>query len=75
VGHFLPNGPDGELDTVGMGRLYETYVFEIDGEEEGGDPNVLDWCEIDSKGYNESIDAERGHYEMCEKWADMEDCE
>ena len=45
-------------------------VFEINGEDESGDPAVSSWSEtLDSAGYNASLEAEAGHYALCEKWA------
>lgn len=75
IGRFVPDPlrePD-KTDSVGSGRDYETMVFEIDGESESGDPAVVSWIEIDTDGYSSSIEAERGHYAMCEKFADLEE--
>jgi hypothetical protein len=70
---FLKNV--GSLE-IGAGRKYETMVFPWSGErctdpECGcGLPIPEDWCEIDSDGYNDAGSATRGHYAMCEMWAD-----
>ena len=78
VGRFVPDplrNPE-KTDTVGTGRDFETMVFKIDGEDENGDPKVVDWSEaLDSDGYNSSLHAESGHYAMCEKWAEMSNVE
>lgn len=73
IGKFVPDplkGPD-KIDTVGSGRKYETYVFEIDGDDENGDPNILSLTELDAASYNDSLEAEKGHYAMCHKIADQ----
>lgn len=44
-------------------------VFKCEGEDANGDPIVNDLGEIDSRRYAKSIEAERGHYEFCEKYA------
>ena len=61
---------------IGAGRKYETMVFRADPEHRCeqeecncGQPDVLEWGEIDSDGYNERGDAQRGHYAMCKRWA------
>jgi hypothetical protein len=60
---------------IGFGRKYETMVFRLGDERctapecDCGMPVVIDWSELDSDGYNVRGDAQRGHYEMCEKWA------
>ena len=72
IGRFVPDPlrEPGKTDTVGTGRDFETMVFEINGEDESGDPAVSSWIEtLDSAGYNASLEAEAGHYALCEKWA------
>lgn len=60
---------------IGSGRKYETMVFRLTDERctaddcQCGMPLVADWCGIDSAGYNVRGDAQRGHYAMCETWA------
>ena len=64
----------GFVDIAG-GRKYETMVFRTTGERctaedcGCGMPLVSDWGEIDSAGYNDRGDAQRGHMTMCERWA------
>lgn len=60
---------------IGAGRKYETMVFRTTGERcelpecNCGMPVITEWSELDSDGYNERGDAQRGHYAMCEKVA------
>lgn len=71
VGRFVPDplrAPE-KIEPVGLGRYFETMVFEIDGEDENGDPNVLDWGGVDMEGYNFSLTAEQGHYAICERYS------
>lgn len=72
VGRFVvdPLRDPERIEEVGHGRKYETMVFEMDGEDENGDPK-RGRDSIDMNPYDESVDAERGHYAMCEKWASM----
>jgi hypothetical protein len=62
-----------KLDPVGSNRkyLYETMVFPCDGETEEGNANVLSRSELECSRYEDSLEAERGHYTLCEKWADV----
>ena len=59
---------------IGAGRKYETYVFRATGERCKAPDcgcGLPEWTgsEIDSEGYNERGDAQRGHVAMCEKWS------
>jgi len=61
---------------IGAGRKYETYVFRATGERCDRDEchcGQPEWegSEIDSQGYNERGDAQRGHYAMCRKWSSI----
>lgn len=69
VGHYLPRGD--KMETIGAGAdaFFETMVFPCDGETPEGDPNVLSFSELECERYAKSIDAERGHRVMCEKYA------
>lgn len=71
VGDYRPRSEGGKKVQIGAGddAFYETYVFACDGEEDTGDPIIPDFTEIDGERYAESIDAERGHYRYCEKYA------
>lgn len=62
------------FEDIGAGRKYETLVFRFsrvcDELECGcGAPLPDDWSELDANGYNDAGSATRGHYEMCERWA------
>ena len=64
------------FEDVGAGRKYETMVFKA-GEvcqEPGCDCGLpsIDSYELDAEGYNDAGSATRGHYAMCEKWANKE---
>ena len=71
VGDYRPDGE--KRDTVGLNRWGETYVFRVGGKGYHGEGVVEDWGEIDSRGYSETdLDdgtIERGHFEMCRKYA------
>lgn len=56
-------------DEIGVNRKYETFVFRVQGEGLHGEGEVAEWSEIWSEGYNEPVDAERGHMEMCRLFA------
>lgn len=67
-----------EFETVGAGRLYETYVFRITGECDQCDPpcgqgEITDWSEIDSLPANDVLTAEKNHMDLCRKYAERED--
>lgn len=73
IGRFVPDPlrHPNVTDTVGTGRDFETMVFSINGDDKLGNPNVLDWSsELEGIGYMGSVEAELGHYRMCEKWAE-----
>lgn len=63
------------FDEIGYGRKYETMVFEA------GAPCVIVGCgcglpaisgsSLDMDGYNDAGSATKGHYALCEKWADL----
>ena len=62
---------------IGSGRKYETMVFRATGARctaDECDCGMPFWegGELDTDGYNERGDAQRGHYAMCEKWAEIE---
>lgn len=70
IGDYRPRHLErDEMTEVGCDRKFETYVFRVAGEGEHGEGEVVDWGEIDSDGYNEPLDAERGHMAMCERYA------
>lgn len=53
---------------AGADALYETYVFEGRLADDGC-PDIKDGNEIDSKRYATASQANRGHIEMCRKYA------
>jgi hypothetical protein len=64
------------FEQIGAGRTYETMVFKAtqrcDSPECGcGMPRPDDHMELDAQGYNHPGEATRGHYAMCEKWAEL----
>lgn len=71
VGRFVPDPlrAPGQTSTVGSERDYETFVFLMNGDDENGDPVIPSRDVVDSCGYTDSMQAEAGHYAMCEKWA------
>jgi hypothetical protein len=63
--------------SIGAGRTYEMMVFPVSDERCDkpdcgcGLPKVTDWSEHDSDGYNDAGSATRGHYAMCERYAEV----
>jgi len=68
VGDYHPLSLE-ERQIIGVGRYFETMVFKCEGLDDDLDPIMSSLQRLDSLGYNDSGDAERGHYAMCEKWA------
>lgn len=71
VGAYYPKNSD-IMETIGaegddFKPFFETFVYPYSGDDANGDP-VLGDGPIDSIRYEKSIDAERGHYAMCNKW-------
>lgn len=62
VGEYFPRNGD-KQDTVGVGRLYETMVFQVDAEDA-----VLDWSGLWTEGYNDRDAANAGHAAMVKEW-------
>lgn len=63
--------PDGtgdyaEFTTIGVGRLFETFVFRASGD---GFGEVDAWDEIDTEIANDHDTATANHMKMCRKWA------
>lgn len=71
VGAYRPKS-DGKEEEVGINRLFETMVFECGGDDQDGNPRVASWSEIDGDGYNDSREAEIGHYKTCWKYQDKQ---
>lgn len=71
VGDYYPRSKNGERETFGSSpdSWFETFVFKCLGEDKNGDPIIASLSEVDSERYVKSIDAERGHYAYCKKYA------
>lgn len=73
VGDYRPSGPYTEPVKVGLGRLYETFVFRAEAHGEHGEGEVADWGEIvDALGANDATEADRNHMAMCKKYAALD---
>ena len=59
-----------KIDNITIGYQYETMVFLIEGEDEHGNPNKISNIEMLTRRYNDSKEAEDGHYEICHKVAE-----
>ena len=73
MGDYRPDGRKRETIGAGAEAFFETFVFKCGGEDANGDAIISDLGEIDSRRYAKSIDAERGHYEFCERYANRLD--
>ena len=72
VGAYYPKGAEDEPMTplgIEPDSLYESFIFPCDGEDEYGNPNIIEFSEIHSQRYDTSIKAELGHRELCLKVA------
>ena len=69
VGAYFPND---KMEFIGSNpeHYYETMVFECDGEDSGGNPNILSLNELERKRYTESLTAELGHRDTCYRIAE-----
>lgn len=57
-------------EEIGCGRKYETMVFKAKYVENSccsWQPENFD--DIDFRGYNDPVEARKGHYELCEKYS------
>jgi len=55
-----------KIETIADEATYETMVFCIQGEDRFGNPKKVNFTERYTKRYNDSIIAEKSHYEICE---------
>ena len=57
-------------EDIGCDRKYETMVFEASGTCECGCglPKIVPH-ELDMLGCNDAVEATKGHYKLCRKWA------
>ena len=72
VGHYLPAGEPEIPAEIGFARTFETMVFACGDTNPGDDPTVSSWSEVSATAYNDSREAERGHYAVCWEWANKE---
>ena len=72
VGAFHPSH-NSEMETIGSGEddYYETMIFECDGEDEHGNPNIISWSEIGVIRYGTSEEAKEGHHILCNKYSEQ----
>jgi hypothetical protein len=69
IGEYRPMGQQ-SIGDVSLDAKYETMVFKTTGKRrECGCPIIEDWNELDCNKYNDALDAQKGHVEMCHKWA------
>lgn len=66
IGHWLPKHGDA-VEEIGSGRTFETMVFRCSGVDAHGNPEH-ELEAIEATSYNDSVQAERGHYAICERW-------
>jgi len=73
VGQFVPDplrAPE-TTQEVGADRHFETMVFEIDGDDDNGNPAIKDYECVGMEGYNDSLEAEKGHHILCERYSQV----
>ena len=70
VGAYYPRSQE-EMVTLGIGPedYYETMIFECDGEDENGNPNIHVFTELERHMYGDSLKAEQGHRAICDRIA------
>lgn len=66
IGHYIPKHGD-DVEEIGSGRTFETMVFRCGGVDADGNPETNSSA-IEATSYNDSRQAERGHYAICERW-------
>jgi len=62
------------FEEIGYQRKYETMVFEAGkpctiADCNCGLPVPANYSDLDTAGYNDAGEATRGHYDLCNKWA------
>ena len=65
VGDYYPGGGE-KRETVGVGRYFETMVFDLSQGEDG--PNR--WTEIDGGAWQTREEANTGHEMIVNRWAE-----
>ena len=73
VGDYFPDGAEGERNTVGLDRFFETMVFETldkpdKGSEGCGCMEVASLTGVDFESYNTAGEAHAGHERMVRKY-------
>ena len=58
-----------EFESIGLGRLFETYVFRASGEGYG---EVDEFVEVDALNANDHDTANRNHMALCQKYAELQ---
>jgi len=69
VGEFHSN-PEKEMETIGAGYYYETFVFKTTKDKilPCGCPEISSYTPIDTHTYQKAKEAQDGHYEICLKF-------
>jgi hypothetical protein len=58
------------FEDIGADRKYETMVFRAEKSNNKCCPfKIIVSKEVDFRGYNNAVDATKGHYELCRKWS------
>lgn len=57
---------------IGYKTTYETMVFKAAPSSNKCCPYQIDGYEVDFEGYNDADAATAGHYELCEKWSQID---
>lgn len=72
VGHFVPDPKrePGRREPVGAGFNFETMVFAINGYDDHRNPITSDYSGAETRRYNDSEEAEAGHYAACVEYHD-----
>jgi hypothetical protein len=65
VGDYYPRGRSGsqEPERIGLDRLYETMVFDLDDNDD-----IASYTELTCRGYNDAEDADKGHEEVVREY-------
>jgi len=63
VGEYYPGHLKGKMDTIGCDRFYETMVF-YSSNDKYNDADVTQELYEYFCGYNEELEAQKGHYEI-----------
>lgn len=74
VGHFLPDPKrePGRREPVAGLHNFETLIFGIDGYDAHRNPIIDDYTGMEARYYNDSEEAEAGHYAACLEYSSGE---